>query len=125
MRPAANPSSRHPRRPVAAAAAGVMVALLSGCAATASQSWRTAPGSDAWQITGEQGMWGNTVIRINDTPVMEGKISYWTGEGEMAGTYEGLPVSAKCRKARSSQVRTACAVIVDGRKATTLYFRVK
>ncbi|MGH6962075.1 MAG: hypothetical protein ACREE7_16460, partial [Dongiaceae bacterium] len=118
-------------RPVAAVAWRAWPALLAlvvaGCAATATQSWRTAPELSApvWNITGTQGMWGNTVININDTPVMQGKISYWTGAGEMTGTYQDLPVTAKCKKGRGSQVRTACAVTVDGRKATTLYFRVK
>lgn len=109
------------------ACAGVAAVLLGGCAATASQSWRTAPEASApvWSITGEQGMWGNTTISINGTPVLEGKISYWSGAGEMSGTYENLPVAASCKKGRGSQVRTACAVTIDGRKATTLYFRVK
>lgn len=107
---------------------GVLAALTcAGCAATASQSWRGSPdpAAPAWSITGTQGMWGNTIISINGTPVLEGKISYWTGEGEMSGAYENLPVTAKCKKGGGSQVRTACAVTVDGRKAATLYFRVK
>ena len=109
---------------------GILIVLAlacAGCAATASQNWRGSPdpAAPAWSITGTQGMWGNTVISINDTPVLEGKISYWTGAGEMSGTYENLPVAAKCKKGRGSQVRTACSVTVDCRKAATLYFRVR
>jgi hypothetical protein len=106
----------------------VIVALAcAGCTANAKQTWRPAPDPSApvLNITGEQGMWGNTRIFINEQEVMQGRMSLWTGEGELEGTWEGKPVKAKCKRAKGSSVRTSCAITIDARKATTLYFRVK
>jgi hypothetical protein len=109
------------------AAGGFLILLLTGCAATATQNWRTAPelSSPVWKITGEQGAWGAMKVSINDELVLDGRVSIWTGTGQLEGTYDGKPVTADCKKGRGSKVRTQCALTIDGRKATTLYFRVK
>ena len=98
-----------------------------GCGATATQNWRIAPDlqSPVWSFKGTQGAWGHTVVSINDQPALEGKVSVFSGRGELAGNYDGKALTGECQKGRSSNVRTQCAISVDGQKATTLYFRVK
>jgi hypothetical protein len=108
-------------------AALVLAAALAGCAASATQTWR--PASDlsapAWVLKGSQGAWGRVVVTINDQPALSGTVSVFSGKGELTGSYEGKTLTGACQKGRGSSVRTQCAISVDGRKVTTLYFRVK
>jgi hypothetical protein len=110
-----------------AAALAVAAALLCGCGATATQNWRSAPdlAAPAWAIKGTQGAWGHVVVTINGEPALDGKVSIFTGSGALAGAYQGKAITGDCHKGRGAQVRTQCAISMDGRKITTLYFRVK
>jgi hypothetical protein len=105
----------------------VLAAALAGCGASATQNWRTGPdvASPAVTIKGTQGAWGHVIVTINDEPVLDGQVSVWTGNGELTGTYQGKPMTGKCKKGRGGSVRTQCAITLDGQKVTTLYFRVK
>ena len=108
------------------ASALVLSVLFAGCAAYGTQTWRAPgdPSAPVLKITGTQSAFGATTISINDQQVMAGDISVFSGEGEMAGEWEGKPVLAKCKRSRSSKARTQCNLTIDGRKAGVLYFRV-
>ena len=96
-----------------------------GCAAVAPpRVWRNNAGPEL-EFAGTQEGFGRTVITINGQPVIDGKLSLWSGAGELAGTHEGKPVRAVCENPRGSAVRTMCVVSYNGREAATLSFRQK
>lgn len=101
----------------------VLLALACmGCAAAASQGYRPDPDSREWQIEGVQSGFGRVQIKIDGQPVMEGKISMWSGEGKFSGTYQGKPLDAACDKG-TGYVRSRCVLTMNGEKFVTLYFR--
>jgi hypothetical protein len=103
-----------------------LAATLAACAASAQRDYDPVkPGSGTWRFEGHQTPFGKVTISINGQPVLAGSVSILSGEGSLAGTYDGHTVAAECSKPRGSEARTQCAITVDGEKATSLYFRVK
>lgn len=103
-----------------------LLALLSGCASVAPpQFYRPANYSGApLAISGEFNDMSNAVhISINGRQVAAGRISLFSGVGELAGEYEGKPVQASCAISMGLFVqRTNCHVFVSGERAATLSF---
>jgi len=104
--------------------AAVAVLGLAGCAAAATQNIRTTgTPAEEWVIHGHQNPVGTLTISINAQPVIKGKISLWSGDGEFTGDYNGRAVAVTCSRGEG-QVRTRCVVFVEGQKLTTLHFKV-
>ena len=103
----------------------LMALLCGGCAAAAKQLYRPADtAATEWLIEGRQSGFGKISISINGTPVIDGKISLWSGAGDFTGMYSGRTIAASCSKSEGSGVRTRCVLYVNGDKATTIYFKV-
>jgi hypothetical protein len=101
----------------------VLLALVCiGCAASATHTYRPAAPAAEWQIEGTQSTFGKVLISINGTPVIQGSMSVWSGDGRFSGTYQNLPVAAVCDKG-SGYVRTRCVLTINSEKIATLYFR--
>ncbi|HUS23324.1 MAG TPA: hypothetical protein VM369_00100 [Candidatus Binatia bacterium] len=108
----------------AAAAAMAVGVLASGCAAAAKQTYQPTDTAPQWLIEGRESGLGQLTISINGTPVIQGKVSIWSGEGDFSGSFEGKNLRALCSKAEGSGIRTRCALQMDGQKITTLHFKV-
>jgi hypothetical protein len=99
--------------------------LLSGCAATASQTYSPYDSPDkVWEVSGHQAPFGKMTIRINGQPAMDGQVSIWTGSGQLAGSYDGRPARANCTKQPGTRARTSCQVFVGDEAVGTLHFRI-
>src|SRR5260221_486866 len=100
--------------------------LAGGCAASAHRDYDPPKaGAGPGHLQGQEGAFGKVTISINAQPVLVGSVSVLSGEGTLAGTYEGHTVAAECTKPKGSEARTQCEIKVDGEPATSLYFRVK
>lgn len=96
----------------------VLVALLAGCASTAPmQTYRAAGQIDAWHISGRLDEITNELtVTVNGHDAVSGKLSLWTGNGTVTGTYEGRQISATCQRAQR------CVVVVGSEVAANLSF---
>ena len=103
----------------------VLVALLSACTTVApTQGYRSAGSTAApWQIRGELFDITNVKIFINDTKVIDERVSLMSGDGEFRARYDGKNISASCSTSAGLMIAsTKCMVFVENEKAATLSF---
>lgn len=103
----------------------VLLAFLAGCTAVAPpQGYRPAGSTSApWQIRGEMFDMTNVKIFIDDTKVIDERVSFVSGDGEFRSNYRGKPVSASCHTSMGLvNVNTHCIVFVENERAATLTF---
>ena len=99
--------------------------ILSSCASAPSQLYRPANyNGSPWNISGEMNHFTNRItIKINNNVVIDGTLSFLSGDGEFFGYYESKQVTASCMTSMGSfSEKTNCFVFVDGEKAATLTF---
>lgn len=96
--------------------------ILTGCTSVAStQGYRPANyAGSPWMISGEMNQASNEItITINGTPVATGKLSLWTGDGDVVGSYEGKAVMVSC----ITKYGTRCTVFIENERAASLTFQ--
>jgi hypothetical protein len=96
-----------------------------GCTTVAPSQGYRAPGSTAapWQIRGELFDFTNVKIFVNDTKVIDKRVSLVSGDGEFRGSYGGKAITASCStSAGLLTAGTRCIVFVDNERAATLSF---
>jgi hypothetical protein len=104
----------------------ILVAVaIAGCTTTAPSQGYRPPGSTAtpWQIRGE--LFDLTKVRIfvNDSKVIDARLSMLSGDGEFRGSYGGKAISASCNTSAGLLVAaTRCIVFVENERAATLSF---
>lgn len=102
-----------------------VMAALAGCTTVApSQGYRPAGSMAApWQIRGELFDITNVKIFVNDSKVIDDRVSFISGDGEFRGRYEGKTISASCNTSTGLvTVSTRCIVFVENERAATLSF---
>lgn len=106
--------------------AAALLLTLTGCAAVApSQSYRPANFAGApLSISGQYSDLSNAVeITINGKNVTSGTLSFFGGNGEFSGEYEGRPVNASCVTSVGLWgPKPICYVFINGERAATLSF---
>ena len=78
--------------------------ILSSCASAPSQLYRPANyNGSPWNISGEMNHFTNRItIKINNNVVIDGTLSFLSGDGEFFGYYEGKQVTASCMTSMGS-----------------------
>lgn len=100
----------------------VLVTSLVGCTTVApSQNYRSAGSTAApWQIRGELFDITNVKIFINESKVIDERLSLLSGEGEFRSSYQNKTVTASCTT--NVFASTRCMVFIDNERAATLSF---
>lgn len=101
---------------------GATTLLLSACGAlyTTSHDWRLPGGLSKYTITATMNVGlfvSDASIAVNGRQVLAGESFFWTDEIDMAGSVDGLPITAACNKADKR-----CEVSIAGFHAATLSF---
>jgi hypothetical protein len=103
----------------------LVASFLAACTTVApSQGYRSAGSTAApWQIRGELFDITNVKIYINDTKVIDDRISLMSGDGEFRSRYDGESISASCSATSGLlTVSTKCIIFVENERAATLSF---
>lgn len=100
-------------------------AAIAACTTVAPPQGYRAAGSTAapWQIRGELFDITNVKIFVNDTKVIDERVSLLSGDGEFRSRYDGKAITASCNtSAGLFVVATKCIVFVENERAATLSF---
>lgn len=99
-----------------------VVAFLAACTTVApTQNYRSSGSTAApWQIRGELFDITNVKIFVNDTMVIDERLSLLSGEGEFRSRYQGKAINASCNTNLFGSSK--CIVFVDNERAATLSF---
>ncbi len=102
----------------------ISIALLAGCAsAPASLSYRPREGGDAYTVIGENPSPGHLIVTINGEKALEGDVSFWTGAGDISGTWRGKAVDAHCHQATDGWKQWGvCSIVIGGEFAGEMKF---
>lgn len=103
---------------------GLLFALVACTTVAPSQGYRPAGSMAApWQIRGELFDITNVKIFVNDTKVIDERVSFISGDGEFRGRYEGKAITASCNTSTGLvTISTRCIVFVENERAATLSF---
>lgn len=102
-----------------------LIAALAACTTVAPTQGYRSSGSTAapWQIRGELFDFTNVKIFVNDTKVIDERVSLLSGEGEFRSRYDGKAVTASCSTSSGLfVVATKCIVFIENERAATLSF---